>query len=662
MAHLISRISLFKKFTIIAGISMLMCVFPTYLYMSGALAEVQRAQKEVQGAPLLQAVYKSVQMMQIHRGLSAGMLGGDEKLAQNRPAARDNVNQAIGQTMERFKEGQASDAMLTELKQAEQTWRQLEQAVAARQLEPAQSTARHTALIASIMQLGDDLRHAYGLQSDPSARRNAQIQASLVHAPMLGEKLGMMRALGAGFLGRKQISPEGRATLLALKQRVLELRGDTFRNFDRALRDDADARARLSAQTQAVAAQIDQALQLADQAIIQAAELTLSPSEYFATLTRTIDALNALNTEAMNLLSDELQAHARSLQMGLAYQALLLAAMAAAAIAVMVIFVRSITGPIARAVGMAQAVAHGDLSGGAIAHGDDEVGTLIAAQLQMREQLRTLVNNVRQGADSVAMASTQIAQGNQDLSARTENQASALQETAASMEQLSATVRNNADSAREANQLAAQTRDIAQQGGNAVARVVQTMHGIDEASHKIADITGLIDGIAFQTNILALNAAVEAARAGEQGRGFAVVAGEVRTLAQRSAQAAKEIKLLVETSVSRVQEGNRMAADAGTTMDNAVQAIQKLNALVQSISSASMEQATGVAQVGEAVTQMDQATQQNAALVEEMAAAATHLRAQAQDLVAAVSAFRVEAAGTPAAMATAASPRLAALR
>jgi methyl-accepting chemotaxis protein len=242
----------------------------------------------------------------------------------------------------------------------------------------------------------------------------------------------------------------------------------------------------------------------------------------------------------------------------------------------------------------------------------------------------------------VALASAEIAQGNMDLSGRTEQQASALEETAASMEQLSATVRHNADNAREASLLAGAARDVAVQGGDVVAQVVQTMQGINDSSRQIADIISVIDGIAFQTNILALNAAVEAARAGEQGRGFAVVASEVRSLAQRSAEAAKQIKHLIDTSVSRVGEGNVLVQKAGHTMGDVVTAIQKVNDIVSAISSASQEQANGVAQVGEAVTQMDHATQQNAALVEEMAAAANSLNLQGQELVRAVSLFRWE--------------------
>ena len=267
--------------------------------------------------------------------------------------------------------------------------------------------------------------------------------------------------------------------------------------------------------------------------------------------------------------------------------------------------------------------------------------SLLASMERMRLSLSDLVGNVRRGSESVATASAEIAQGNQDLSARTESQASALQQTAASMEELSSQVKHNADNARQANQLAASASAVAVRGGEVVGRVVDTMKEINDASKKIADIISVIDGIAFQTNILALNAAVEAARAGEQGRGFAVVASEVRSLAGRSAEAAKEIKNLINASVARVNQGTLLVDEAGTTMTEVVGSIRRVSDLVGEISSASSEQAAGVAQVGEAVTQMDHTTQQNAALVEQMAAAASSLHTQAGDLVKTVSAFKV---------------------
>jgi len=292
---------------------------------------------------------------------------------------------------------------------------------------------------------------------------------------------------------------------------------------------------------------------------------------------------------------------------------------------------------------VADAVAAGDLGVSMSVRPGDTQSTLAALQT-MTERLASSVRAVRQGAEAVSSGSTEIASGNSDLSRRTESQASALEETSASMEQLGGTVSQNADHARTANQLAQSASAVAQQGGEVVDQVVDTMKGIEQSAKRIADIISVIDGIAFQTNILALNAAVEAARAGEQGRGFAVVAGEVRSLAQRSAEAAKEIKGLIADSVGRVEQGAQLADRAGSTMQDVVVSIRRVTDLVGEISSASAEQSAGVSQVGEAVTQMDQATQQNAALVEQMSASASSLSQQARDLVQAVAVFRLRQA------------------
>ncbi len=301
---------------------------------------------------------------------------------------------------------------------------------------------------------------------------------------------------------------------------------------------------------------------------------------------------------------------------------------------------RGITVPLQQAVQIAQAVAQGDLRQSIASAGQDEIAALMRSLKHMQTQLAGVVNDVRQGADQISIASAEIAQGNQDLSARTEAQASALEETASSMEQLSATVRQNADSAGQANQLAVHASAVASKGGEVVTQVVSTMQGINDSSRKIADIISVIDGIAFQTNILALNAAVEAARAGEQGRGFAVVASEVRSLAGRSAEAAREIKALIGASVTQVGQGATLVDQAGATMTEVVGSIRQATALMGEISAASHEQAAGVAQVGDAVTQLDQVTQQNATLVEEMAAAARSLASQAQGLAQVVAVFK----------------------
>lgn len=293
---------------------------------------------------------------------------------------------------------------------------------------------------------------------------------------------------------------------------------------------------------------------------------------------------------------------------------------------------------------LAQQIAKGDLS---VLRGADRAatGSVLASMGQMQGQLVGLISQVRSSADSIASASFQIAQGSNDLSGRTEEQASALEETAASMEELSSTVKLNAENARQANQLAQGASTVAVRGGDVVSQVVDTMKGINDSSRRIADIIGVIDGIAFQTNILALNAAVEAARAGEQGRGFAVVASEVRNLASRSAEAAKDIKGLIGASVERVEQGTALVDQAGATMSEVVGSIRRVTDIMGEISAASIEQSSGVSQVGEAVTQMDQATQQNAALVEESAAAAESMKAQAKQLVEAVAAFRLSNQG-----------------
>jgi methyl-accepting chemotaxis protein-1 (serine sensor receptor) len=336
-------------------------------------------------------------------------------------------------------------------------------------------------------------------------------------------------------------------------------------------------------------------------------------------------------------------------------------------IACWLVLSRMVLRPLREAGGYFDRIAAGDLSQHVEVRSTNEIGVLYGAVKRMQESLTRTVSAVRRGVDEINVGSREISAGNTDLSSRTEQQAASLEETAASMEELASTVKQNAENARQANQLAASASDVAERGGSAVAEVVNTMQEISGSSRKISEIVSVIDGIAFQTNILALNAAVEAARAGEQGKGFAVVAGEVRSLAQRSAQAAKEIKALIEDSVTKVGAGSQQVERAGATMQEIVASVKRVTDIMGEISAASEEQSSGIDQVNRAVSQMDEVTQQNAALVEEAAAAAGSLQEQAQRLAEAVSVFKInegrvidvpaQRLSTPA---TAAAPMLAA--
>jgi methyl-accepting chemotaxis protein len=351
----------------------------------------------------------------------------------------------------------------------------------------------------------------------------------------------------------------------------------------------------------------------------------------------------------------------RSLNDDYARQRMFLIVVAIAAVAFGIVggllLTRAITGPIQRAVDVARTVARGEVGMHIEVDSQDEPGRLLAALRDMNERLAETVLRVRESSGSIALATGEIANGNMDLSSRTEQQAASLEETAASMEELTATVRHNSENAREASELARNAADVAQQGSGTVSRVVDTMEGISASSSKIADITGIIESIAFQTNILALNAAVEAARAGEQGRGFAVVASEVRSLAQRSSNAAKEIKELIDASVAQVQAGSTLASEAGQTMVEVTQAVARVTHIVGEIAAASAEQNRGIEQVNQAIVQIDQVTQQNASLVHEAAVASKSLEEQGKLLTDAVAFFKLPGSGATSGRALSANRR-----
>lgn len=637
---LLDQMSLSRKFLVLGAIALLMAAIPTALHVRKSVEEIQDAKREARAMPPLIALQKVIQFTQQHRGLSAGLLAGNTAMKERRLPIKDKVNTAIQDVDAALDQANASAAVKDLWAQRKQSWTTLEQGVASAQLSSPDSTKQHTQLIATFMAFNAEVMNEFRLLADPDLAVHDLIVSSFVSAPWLTEKLGILRATGTGILAKGELSAQTKGALISLKDRNIELQAELAVNLRHAAERKPAFAAVLAEPAKVLLAQVDATLAMADQKLINAADMTFPSTQYFDEFTRTIDAVYTFNALALNTLKTTLEDRVQAYTFSVIWILGMQLVGTVLAIWLALVFIHSITRPMSHALKLATAVSNGDLTQRVEGHGSNEIGQLLAALSSMQAHLNGLVSEVRSKAQGVATASDQIAQGNNDLSARTEQAAAALEETAASMDQLHAHVQTNADHAKDANTLSHHARDVAIQGGEVVTEVVNTMRDINTASSKIADIIGVIDGIAFQTNILALNAAVEAARAGEAGRGFAVVASEVRSLAGRSAEAAKEIKGLISDSVSRVQAGTTLVDQAGQTMNDVVSSIKRVTDLMADISAASAAQSLSVSEVGQAVTQMDQATQQNAALVEESAAAAASMNQQAQQLLASVQAFK----------------------
>ena len=644
MGTFIRNLRFANKFLLIALLAGLMLAVPTIIFVRVNLEKIAAAKKEVGGLLPIQDGMKLTQLSQQHRGLSGGALAGNAAQATARQAKEGEVSQAHTKV-------QGAVAALGNAKLDAQVvkigndWKALSAAVGGKSIAGPESFARHTAMIADQLALSEDIVNASGIALDPNAAGYYLQSAVLHHMPHVTEGLGQMRARGNALLVKGSATPEDKVRLEALGGGIRVSMQAARKAIDLATAANPALAAALGDALTKAGGATDEGLRLVDEKIIRAEALNHPPAEYFAATTKIIDVQFGLITVAFEALRKQLDDTVAAAQRELLIGVASIALMTALAAWIMFVITTTTTSSVSLALRLAKGVAAGDLSQQIVARGNDEMGHLLHALATMQSSLSSVVTAVRRDSEGVAAASAEIAQGNNDMSARTESQASALEQTAASMEELSGTVRQNADSARTANQLALSASSVAIKGGEVVAQVVDTMKGINESSHKISDIIQVIDGIAFQTNILALNAAVEAARAGEQGRGFAVVASEVRSLAGRSADAAKEIKILINASVERVEQGTVLVDQAGITMNEVVTSIRRVTDIMGEISAASNEQALGVAQVGEAVKQMDEVTQQNAALVEEMAAAASSLKNQASDLVETVSVFRLGSDG-----------------
>ena len=637
----IHNLKLWQKFTLLGALALAIVLPLAGLLLHSEWAHRSAAVKSRDGIPSLGSVMKLVRATQVHRGLSASMLSGNADAAAQRERQAAEVSKALTQVLALTATYADYPGMARLRDGLQPAWDALQADLAQRRADGPASFARHNALVADQLRLLTAVADASTLSLDP-APQSYHVGVLIAETlPRMTEMMGQARAQGSAALNRQEVSAAQRALLTGNLAALIPLRLDARRHLDRAFAYDAAFADALGPQRQAAEEASAAFASLVRQQILEAERLDQPAQAYFAAVTAQIDAQFKLADTAFALLDRTLTERVQHVNLRLLLATALLVCVTLAATLLVVAMVRGSQRSMQAADAALDALSRGELDHRVPTTSRDELGGMAGRLGQAMQDLARLVGEIKQTGSALGVASAQIAGGNADLSARTESSASSLQQAAASMDELNAQIHQAAENARQAAGKAGNAAAVASQGGVVVGQLVETMAQISGSARRIADITGVIDGIAFQTNILALNAAVEAARAGDAGRGFAVVATEVRALAQRSANAAREIKTLIGQSVETVEAGARLAGGSRQTMDDIVRHAQEVSTALDEMGRSAAEQAAGIAQMTSAVSQLDQSTQQNAALVEESAAAADSLRQQAERLVQVVSRFRV---------------------
>ena len=642
MSAWIANLRFRQKFSLLGALVLVLVGLPTVLMMRAGWQELSTLRAEQAGLQTAQLLLPLIKVTQEHRGLTGAVLAGNQAMDADRADRQRKVDQALVQLEARLPEHASSD-LAAEFSKIKSQWQQIAADLAGGSLKAADSFKRHNQLVSLQLHLLGDITDVSGLALDSDPRSYYLMLALTQHLPRGIDMLGQARAKGTAIRVKGSATPDELLALRSLSDGANALFVDSALSLARAGRSFPEGRLPDNVlQAKDKAAQgLTASTELINQLVKAEGAEGPPPAEVFKNVTTAIQAQFALSDSGMQVLDEIINDRREGVQSLTFFGLLGVVVFGGLGAWVILSISHSVTHSVGQAMAVAQALSQGDLTQRLQSHQRDEVGQMIQAMGQAIDHLKGVIDGIKSASDSVATAATQIAQGNLDLSSRTEHQASSLQQTASSMEEMSAMVKQTTSTAFRSKELASHAAQEAVSSGEVFNQVVARMESIKQASSKIADINAVIDGIAFQTNILALNAAVEAARAGEQGRGFAVVASEVRSLAQRSTQAAREIKSLISQSVDSVEQGYALANSSTQSIQRLVTQVQEVSALMNDIASNTEQQSLGIEQVNQAVTTLDQGTQQNAALVEQSSAAATSLNDQAQRLQHAVATFRL---------------------